>query len=117
MKGLGTLAQKQGAKGVIATLWPVADASAGLFMQHFYRLRQEQGLSKAEALRQTQLTLLRGADCPAESKPASSVTGGKWLKPKRLTPSLSHLHEREGVMIADHSISAIAISSGDSGGF
>jgi len=39
------------------------------------------------------------------------------LKPKRLTPSLSHLYEREGVMIVDHSISAIAISSGDSGGF
>ena len=81
VEGLGTLAQKQGAKGVIATLWPVADASTGLFMQHFYRLRQEQGLSKAEALRQAQLALLRGADRPAESKPASDPDRGLTVQP------------------------------------
>lgn len=76
IEGLGTLAQMKGAKGVIATLWPVADASTGLFMQHFYRLRQEQKLSEAEALRQAQLTLLHGADRPAESKPASDPDRG-----------------------------------------
>jgi CHAT domain-containing protein len=59
-EGLGTLAQEQGAKGVIATLWPVADASTGCFMQQLYWLRVEKGLSKAEALRQTQLAFLRG---------------------------------------------------------
>lgn len=53
IEGLGTLAQKKGAKGVIATLWSVADESTGQFMQHFYRLRK-QGLTKAEALRQDQ---------------------------------------------------------------
>ena len=57
---MGALAQLQGAKGVIATLWPVADRSTGEFMQTLYRLRQEQGLSKAEALRQTQLRFLSG---------------------------------------------------------
>jgi CHAT domain-containing protein len=67
VEGLGTLAQAQGAKGVIATLWPVADASTGLFMQQLYRLRVDQGLSKAEALRQAQLAFLRGdaAGAPA----------------------------------------------------
>lgn len=64
IEGLGTLAQKQGAKGVIATLWPVDDASTGLLMQHLYRLRQEQHLSKAEALRQAQLLMLRGTTTP-----------------------------------------------------
>ena len=74
IEGLGTLVQKQGAQGVIATLWPVADASTGQFMQYFYRLRQEQGLSKAEALRQAQLTLLRGANPPADDFAARGLT-------------------------------------------
>jgi tetratricopeptide (TPR) repeat protein len=58
VEGLGVLVQRQGAKGVIATLWPVADASTALFMQHMYRLR-EQNLTKAEALRQAQIALIR----------------------------------------------------------
>jgi CHAT domain-containing protein len=58
IEGLGTLAQKKGAGGVLATLWPVADSSTGLFMQRLYRLREEQGLSKAEALRRAQLSFL-----------------------------------------------------------
>jgi CHAT domain-containing protein/tetratricopeptide (TPR) repeat protein len=67
VEGLGTLVQQKGAKGVIATLWPVADASTGRFMQQLYRLRVEQGLSKAEALRQAQLGFLHGdaAGAPA----------------------------------------------------
>jgi CHAT domain-containing protein len=60
VEGLGALAQKQGAKGVIATLWPVEDASTGALMQRFYRLHQEKQLSKAEALRQAQLVFLSG---------------------------------------------------------
>jgi CHAT domain-containing protein len=59
VEGLAVLVQRQGAKGVIATLWPVADASTALFMQHMYRLR-EQNLTKAEALRQAQIALIRG---------------------------------------------------------
>lgn len=57
IEGLATLVQKQGAKGVMATLWPVADCSTGAFMQNFYQLRKK-GLSKAQALRQSQLAFL-----------------------------------------------------------
>jgi len=60
VEGLGALVQKQGAKGVIATLWPVADASTGLLMQNFYRLREQKKASKSAALRQAQLLLLKG---------------------------------------------------------
>ena len=61
VEGLGALAQQRGARAVMATLWPVADASTGLLMQQFYRLRAEDGaISKAEALRQAQLALLTG---------------------------------------------------------
>ncbi len=58
--GFGVLAQKQGAKAVLATLWKVADRSTGLFMQEFYRLRQERKLTKAEALSRAQDSFIRG---------------------------------------------------------
>jgi CHAT domain-containing protein len=61
VEGFGVLAQRQGAKAVVATLWPVEDASTQELMQTFYRLRDTQpGISKAEALRQAQLRLLTG---------------------------------------------------------
>jgi CHAT domain-containing protein/tetratricopeptide (TPR) repeat protein len=60
VEGFGALAQRKGAKGVLATLWPIADASTAQLMQTFYRARERQGLSKSEALRQAQLGLLNG---------------------------------------------------------
>ena len=61
VESFGALAQDQGAKGVLATLWPVADRSTGELMKHFYRLHADQsGMTKAEALRQAQLLFLRG---------------------------------------------------------
>ena len=56
--GFGVLAQKQGAKAVVSTLWSVADESTSKFMTELYRLRKENKLNKAEALRQTQLHML-----------------------------------------------------------
>ena len=61
LESFGTLAQDQGAKGVLATLWPVADRSTGILMQNFYRLHQDQpGMTKAEALRHAQLLFING---------------------------------------------------------
>ena len=61
IEGFGALAQTQGAKGVIATLWKVADPSTGLFMQQLYRIREaKKGTTKAEALRQAQIGFIRG---------------------------------------------------------
>ena len=60
VEGLGVVVQNKGAKGVLATLWPVADESTALLMQTLYRLRIEKQLTKAEALRQSQLALLTG---------------------------------------------------------
>jgi CHAT domain-containing protein len=60
IEGFGALAQRQGAKGVLATLWPVADQSTAMLMQSLYRLRQEKGLTKADALREAQLMLISG---------------------------------------------------------
>jgi CHAT domain-containing protein/Tfp pilus assembly protein PilF len=60
--GLGILAQRKGAKAVMATLWSVYDPSTSLLMQTFYRnWTTGSPTSKAEALRRAQLALLHGA--------------------------------------------------------
>lgn len=52
------------AKAVMASLWLVNDASTSLLMQQFYKnlasSTPEQPMTKAEALRQAQLSLLQG---------------------------------------------------------
>lgn len=60
IEGMATMAQKKGARGVLATLWPVADESTALLMREFYKQREEKKLTKGEALRQAQLALLTG---------------------------------------------------------
>ena len=61
VEGFGALAQRLGARSVLASLWPVADASTPVLMREFYRLRRTHpALSKAAGLRQAQTELLRG---------------------------------------------------------
>lgn len=60
IEGFGVIAQQQGAKAVLATLWPVADSSTSTLMADMYRRRQSLGLTKAEALRQAQMAMLHG---------------------------------------------------------
>jgi CHAT domain-containing protein/uncharacterized protein HemY len=59
VEGFGVLAQRQGAKAIVATLWPVSDESTRRLMRRFYEFR-EAGPSepKANALRRAQLELL-----------------------------------------------------------
>ena len=69
VESFGMLAQRQGAKAVMATLWPVVDESTRMLMQEFYRLRNAQpGLPKAEALRLAQVALLKGELTPPASR-------------------------------------------------
>jgi len=78
IEGFGVLAQQQDAKAVLATLWAVADQSTALLMADTYRLRQTQGLTKIEALRQAQLALQRQ---PAYAHPfywAPFILMGNW---------------------------------------
>ena len=68
VESFGVLAQRQGAKAVLASLWPVADASTKELMEQFYQLRNaEAGTLKAEALRQAQLALLHGTTTNART--------------------------------------------------
>lgn len=61
IESFGVIAQRRGAKTVLATLWSIADEKTPLLMTEFYK-RYKAGngkISKAEALRQAQLTLLK----------------------------------------------------------
>lgn len=49
----------RGAKAVLASLWSVNDASTSLMMQQFYKNMVTGKLTKAEALREAQLSLLQ----------------------------------------------------------
>jgi CHAT domain-containing protein/tetratricopeptide (TPR) repeat protein len=65
VEGFGVIAQRKGAKAVIATLWSVADESTSIFMtQLYHRLESTPEISKSEALRQAQLALLHGEAMP-----------------------------------------------------
>jgi len=61
IEGFGVLAQLQGAKGVLATLWPVSDKSTGMLMQHMYELRVKEHLTKAAALQKAQTMFITGS--------------------------------------------------------
>jgi CHAT domain-containing protein len=63
-ESFGVLAQRQGARAVLATLWPVADLSTANFMGRFYRERLA-SRSSTTALRQAQLSFLAPANAKA----------------------------------------------------
>ncbi|MGB3766621.1 MAG: CHAT domain-containing protein [Phormidesmis sp.] len=56
--GLAGLAVQSGARSTVATLWPVKDKAAAKLMTALYKVIDKPGISKAEALRQAQLTLI-----------------------------------------------------------
>jgi CHAT domain-containing protein len=61
IEGFGYVAQQNGAKAILATLWSVADESTQLLMSEFYRLRKERPeLSKAAALQLAQQEMIEG---------------------------------------------------------
>lgn len=53
------MAQRKGARAILASLWAVDDDSTSRLMAEFYRGWRLKRLTKAEALRQAQLSLLR----------------------------------------------------------
>jgi CHAT domain-containing protein len=67
VEGLGAIAQQAGAKAVLATLWPVADASTAILMRELYQAHKVDHLDKADGLRQAQLALIHGTDVPTDS--------------------------------------------------
>jgi len=60
VEGFGVLAQRQGAKAVVASLWPVADRSHQRIDADFYRVREAKaGPAKPKRCGRRKLKLLR----------------------------------------------------------
>jgi CHAT domain-containing protein/Tfp pilus assembly protein PilF len=90
VESFGVLAQRQGAKSVLATLWSVADESTGIFMQNFYLLREKEQLTKAEALQRTQTAFIRGR--VEEASANERKTGAEPLDPEGGSPAVLYSH-------------------------
>ena len=75
---LGALAQDLGAKGVVATLWNVADDPTATLMKDFYTGFAEDGLSRAEALRQAQVNQIRSDHASHPYYWAPFIIMGDW---------------------------------------
>ena len=77
--GLAGLAVRSGARSTLATLWSVNDESTAQLMVEFYRQLTQSQVSKAQALRQAQLTLLRQPNYQHPFYWAPFVLVGNWL--------------------------------------
>ncbi|MEP0857941.1 CHAT domain-containing protein [Trichocoleus sp. DQ-U1] len=77
--GLAGVAVRSGARSTIATLWSVQDNSTAELITHFYAALKQPGITRAEALRQAQLSLLRSPDYQHPYYWAPFVLVGNWL--------------------------------------
>jgi CHAT domain-containing protein len=78
INGISSYFLSKGAKAVMASLWLVNDTSTSLLMQQFYQNLATGTMTKAEAIRQSQLQLLQGKltakDAPTRSDVEIRVT-------------------------------------------
>lgn len=78
--GLAGMAIRAGARSTIATLWRVSDEATALLMDKLYEVLSSQQVSRAEALRQAQLSILN--DPTFDGHPyywAPFILVGSWL--------------------------------------
>ena len=76
--GLAGVAVRSGARSTLATLWAVKDESTAKFMVEFYRQLNKR-ISKAEALRQAQITFLKDKTLQHPFYWAPFILVGNWL--------------------------------------
>jgi CHAT domain-containing protein len=78
--GLAGIAVRAGARSTLASLWQIDDEATAIFIGEFYKELAKAKLTRAEALRQAQLTLMKNH--PNYRRPgywAAYVLVGNWL--------------------------------------
>jgi CHAT domain-containing protein len=77
--GLAGIAVRAGARSTLASLWNLDDETSALLMSQFYREIADRTTTKAEALRQTQLTLLHNPRYQHPRYWSPYILVGNWL--------------------------------------
>ncbi|NJL46418.1 MAG: CHAT domain-containing protein [Leptolyngbyaceae cyanobacterium SM2_5_2] len=77
--GIAGTAYRAGARSVIATLWTLDDAPTVRFAEELYKNLGQDSISKAEALRQAQLALLKNPQFEHPRYWGSYILTGNWL--------------------------------------
>ncbi|MEL6383632.1 MAG: CHAT domain-containing protein [Cyanobacteria bacterium J06626_18] len=78
--GLAGLTVRSGSRSTLATLWAVQDESAPALMQNFYQnLKDNPGITKAEALRRAQIQLWENSNWQRPLHWAPYILVGNWL--------------------------------------
>lgn len=77
--GLAGVAVKAGARSTVATLWFVSNEATAKLMTQFYRELSETTITKAEALRRAQVSLLKNSEYQAPIYWTPYVMVGNWL--------------------------------------
>ena len=76
--GIAGVAVRAGARSTVASLWNLNDASTALLMRQFYSAIADRQTTKAEALRQAQLALLKHPNYAHPRMWAPYVLVGNW---------------------------------------
>lgn len=77
--GLAGVAVRAGARSTVATLWFVSDPATAQLMTQFYQELADTTITKAEALRRAQVSLLKSSDYQEPRYWAPYVMVGNWL--------------------------------------
>ncbi len=77
--GLSGIALKAKVRSALGTLWPVSDEAASLLMAEFYKALAQPNTSKAEALRQAQILLLKQKELENPVYWSPFILAGSWL--------------------------------------
>jgi CHAT domain-containing protein len=77
--GMAGTAMNAGASSILSTLWRADDAATTLLTSDFYQALSQPGITRAEALRQAQLALLRDSGYAAPYYWSTYVLVGNWL--------------------------------------
>ncbi|MBE9077573.1 CHAT domain-containing protein [Romeria aff. gracilis LEGE 07310] len=77
--GLAGVAARAGARSILASLWNLDDETSAVLMDQFYRSLSQSSTTKATALRQAQLSLLRNPGYEHPRYWAPYVLVGNWL--------------------------------------
>ncbi|MGA1410376.1 MAG: CHAT domain-containing protein [Prochlorotrichaceae cyanobacterium] len=77
--GLAGIAVRSGARSTLASLWYISDEATSVLMSKLYESLSQQNMTKAEAVRQAQLELLRNPQYENPYYWAPFVLVGNWL--------------------------------------